>query len=325
MTPCNAGCGKTPSPLWPMRPRFHAVAALQYFGPLENTFSSFTGGRPETGAHRGKMITTKPKIILALFVYNERQEMKKRLIAGLLSAAVLAGISAIPAEAACKGATHCYGTTTATSFTSKPSSATRQVVLRKTPARTASVHARRSPTKLAASHSHRRVQVASNSKRIRAVSRSQTAGRGTCRAGWRQRLAGQRHLADQGDGAVARCSHLVRAAHRPCRVQLQSQHARQPRRIWRVPDEVRHRQGHRLPRQLRGPSRCAHQHPVGPAATWRWPSASPTATCAWRPRSTMAAWAAAPSWQATSPRCSDDLKERGLIVSAPSPLPRLPA
>jgi soluble lytic murein transglycosylase-like protein len=116
------------------------------------------------------MITTKPKIILALFVYNERQEMKNRLIAGLLSAAVLAGISAIPAEAACKGATHCYGTTTATSFTSKPKSAQ----LRKMPARTASVHARRSATKLASAHSHRRVQVASSTRRIRAVSRSQT-------------------------------------------------------------------------------------------------------------------------------------------------------
>jgi hypothetical protein len=126
------------------------------------------------GALRGKMITTKPKIIVALFVYNERQEMKNRLIAGLLSAAVLVGISTIHAEAACKGSTHCYGTTTATSFTSKPGSTTRKVVLRKTPARTASVHTRRNPTTLAASHSHRHVQVASNSKRIRAVSRSQT-------------------------------------------------------------------------------------------------------------------------------------------------------
>ena len=122
------------------------------------------------GALRGKMITTKPKIIVALFVYNERQEMKKRLIAGFLSAAVLAGISVIPAEAACKGATHCYGTTTGTSFNSKA----KTVQLRKTPARTASVHVHRSTTSFAATHSHRRVQVASGSRRIHAVSRSQT-------------------------------------------------------------------------------------------------------------------------------------------------------
>ena len=62
--------------------------------------------------------------------------MKNRLIAGLLSAAVLAGISAIPAEAACKGATHCYGTTTKTSFSSKPKATTKKTVqLRKAPVR----------------------------------------------------------------------------------------------------------------------------------------------------------------------------------------------
>jgi soluble lytic murein transglycosylase-like protein len=130
------------------------------------------------------MITTKPKIIPALFVYNERQEMKNRLIAGLLSAAVLAGISAIPAEAACKGATHCYGTTTGTSFSSKPKTASRTVLLRKAPARTASVHARRGSTRLAAAQPHKRVHVArgtsrtqvasSSTKRILAVRRTQT-------------------------------------------------------------------------------------------------------------------------------------------------------
>lgn len=164
-------------------PRIQLVAALQYFGPLEDTFGSFTGGRPETGALRGKMITTKPQIIPALFVYNERQEMKNRLIAGLLSAAVLAGISAIPAEAACKGATHCYGTTTSTSFTSKPRASTKAAQLRKAPARTASVHTRRSTTKQAAAQPRKRVHVvygksrvhvASSTKRIQAVRRSDT-------------------------------------------------------------------------------------------------------------------------------------------------------
>ena len=134
------------------------------------------------GALRGKMITTKPKIILALFVYNERQEMKNRLIAGLLSAAVLGCISAIPAEAACKGATHCYGTTTTTSFTSKPKLTSKSVVksptksaqLRKAPARSASAHTRRSSTKLATAHPRKRVHVAAATKRVHAVRRSQT-------------------------------------------------------------------------------------------------------------------------------------------------------
>jgi soluble lytic murein transglycosylase-like protein len=110
--------------------------------------------------------------------------MKNRLIAGFLSAAVLAGISAIPAEAACKGATHCYGTTTGTSFTSKPKAVSRTAHLRKAPARTVSAHTRRSTTKLASAHPRKRVHVASgtsrahvasrNSKRILAVSRGQT-------------------------------------------------------------------------------------------------------------------------------------------------------
>jgi hypothetical protein len=131
---------------------------MHQFGPLEDTFGSFTSIRPETGINRGKMITTSHKIIPALFVYNERQEMKKRLIAGLLSAAVLAGITAIPAEAACKGATHCYGTVTKTTYTTKPAMAH----LRKAPARTASVQPRK------------RVHVAAASKRVHTVRRSQT-------------------------------------------------------------------------------------------------------------------------------------------------------
>jgi soluble lytic murein transglycosylase-like protein len=107
------------------------------------------------------MITTKPKIILALFVYNERQEMKNRLIAGLLSAAVLAGISAIPAEAACKGATHCYGTTTKTSFSSAPK-ASRPAVK--------SAHLRKVPAKIAAAHPRKRVHVAHHGKSVRMAS-----------------------------------------------------------------------------------------------------------------------------------------------------------
>ena len=134
---------------------------MHQFGRLENTFGSFTSTRPETGGYRGKMITTSHKIIPALFVYNERQEMKNRLIAGLLSAAVLAGISAIPAEAACKGATHCYGTTTSTSFSSKPK------IVRPT---VASGHIRKVPARTAAAQPHKRVHVVYGGKRVRVAS-----------------------------------------------------------------------------------------------------------------------------------------------------------
>lgn len=101
--------------------------------------------------------------------------MRNRLIAGLLSAAVLGCITAIPAEAACKGATHCYGTTTGTSFTSTTKPATRSVMLRRTSVRTAAVHTRRTPATYASVHAHRRVQVASGSRHIQAAGRSQTA------------------------------------------------------------------------------------------------------------------------------------------------------
>lgn len=137
-----------------------------------NTFGSFTSDRPEAGTHLGKMITTSHKIIPALFVYNERQEMKNRLIAGLLSAAVLAGISAIPAEAACRGATHCYGTVTKTSYTTKPAA----THLRKAPAKTATVHVRKRVQTASAKRVHvaskrKTVQTAANTKRIQAVRR----------------------------------------------------------------------------------------------------------------------------------------------------------
>ena len=87
--------------------------------------------------------------------------MKKRLIAGLLSAAVLAGVSAIPAEAACKGATHCYGTTTKTTLTSKPAAA----------------HIRKAPVKTASTHPRTRVHIASASKRIHVASKAKAETR----------------------------------------------------------------------------------------------------------------------------------------------------
>lgn len=99
--------------------------------------------------------------------------MKNRLIAGLLSAAVLAGISAIPAEAACKGATHCYGTTTSTSFSSKPKATKKTVHVRKAPARTATVQSRRNTSKAASAPVRKRVQHATAlSKRGQAVRRA---------------------------------------------------------------------------------------------------------------------------------------------------------
>ncbi|WP_204508275.1 lytic transglycosylase domain-containing protein [Aestuariivirga litoralis] len=106
--------------------------------------------------------------------------MKNRLIAGLLSAAVLAGISAIPAEAACKGATHCYGTTTSTSFSSKPKAAKSAQLRKKTPAKVTKATTHRSTTRQASArkrahvvYGKSRVHTAS-SKRIQAVRRSET-------------------------------------------------------------------------------------------------------------------------------------------------------
>lgn len=97
--------------------------------------------------------------------------MKKRLIAGVLSAAVLAGMSAIPAEAACKGATHCYGTKTKTSFSSAH--------VRKVPAKTASASPRkRVHVVYGTSRVHvpagKRIHVASATKRVRHA-RTETA------------------------------------------------------------------------------------------------------------------------------------------------------
>lgn len=105
--------------------------------------------------------------------------MKNRLIAGLLTAAVLAGISAIPAEAACKGATHCYGTTTTTTLSPKHKVSAKAST--KTSTRTA--HLRKAPVKVASAHSRKRVHVvlgkqrvqpASGSARVLAVRRTRT-------------------------------------------------------------------------------------------------------------------------------------------------------
>lgn len=79
--------------------------------------------------------------------------MKKRLIAGLLSAAVLSGIAAIPAEAACKGAIHCYGTTTKTTLTAKSVAA----------------HVRKAPVNTASTHARKRTYAASGTKRTSAA------------------------------------------------------------------------------------------------------------------------------------------------------------
>lgn len=98
--------------------------------------------------------------------------MKNRLIAGFMSAAVLAGISAIPAEAACKGATHCYGTTTSTSFSTKSRTVKKTVHVRKAAAKPATVHTRRSAAKSAAAPVRKRSQVVTDNKRVQAVRRS---------------------------------------------------------------------------------------------------------------------------------------------------------
>lgn len=97
--------------------------------------------------------------------------MKKRLIAGLLSAAVLAGMSAIPAEAACKGATHCYGTTTKTSYSTAPATAH----LRKHPARTAYTPPRKRVHVASARHPvHVASRSATEARRISAIRRVET-------------------------------------------------------------------------------------------------------------------------------------------------------
>ena len=44
-------------------PRIRPVAALQYFGPLENTFASFTGSRTNPGLALEKMNMAVAKII----------------------------------------------------------------------------------------------------------------------------------------------------------------------------------------------------------------------------------------------------------------------
>lgn len=77
-------------------------------------------------------------------------------MAGLLAAAVLCGISAIPAEAACRSANHCSKASVSRTHYKKQSFA----------------HARRSHAKLASAHSRKRVHVAYGTRRLHAVRRT---------------------------------------------------------------------------------------------------------------------------------------------------------
>ena len=154
---------------------------MQYFCRLVTTFSRFTGALAARGGNRNKMIGFIAQITGVLFVYNERQEMKKQLIAGLLAAAVLGGITAIPANAACRGATHCYGTVTKTSYTVRASSPHRAVVKRalvrgaavhRAPVHTASTHRLAKSSRVAALSTRKRVHVASGAAKPRSLNRS---------------------------------------------------------------------------------------------------------------------------------------------------------
>lgn len=69
------------------------------------------------------MIEAIAQIILSQFVYTERNEMKKRLIAGMLAAAVLSYASTIPAQASCRESGRCAKATVTKSHVKKYSSA----------------------------------------------------------------------------------------------------------------------------------------------------------------------------------------------------------
>ena len=103
------------------------------------------------------MIRLPGQIIPTVFVYNERHEMRNRLIAGLLASAVLGGISAIPAEAACKATRHCYGTVTKSTYSTKQ----------------AATHKRHGTVKTASRHTGKRVHVAYGTSRAHSLKRSQ--------------------------------------------------------------------------------------------------------------------------------------------------------
>ncbi len=95
------------------------------------------------------MIDMFHQIIPTLFVYNERQDMKIRLMAGLLAAAVLGGISAIPAEAACKAASHCSRGSVSKAHYKKPVTA----------------HARKSSAKVSSTRARKRVHIVYGSRK----------------------------------------------------------------------------------------------------------------------------------------------------------------
>ncbi|WP_421693300.1 transglycosylase SLT domain-containing protein [Aestuariivirga sp.] len=107
--------------------------------------------------------------------------MKKQLIAGLLAAAVLGGISAIPAQAACRAATHCYGTVTKTSYTTRVSSPHRATVKRasvrrsavhRAPVHTASTKRLARSSRVASVPARKRVHVAYGAAKPRSLKRS---------------------------------------------------------------------------------------------------------------------------------------------------------
>jgi len=139
-------------------PRFPADVAVQYFCRLVNTFGSFTGARHATGDSRVEMIAFQTPVITTVFVYYERQEMKKRLIAGLLAAAVLGAASTIPAEASCRGAGHCSTASVTKKHHSKLASAR---IGKKTMKLASARHGHRTVKLASAQHGQRTVKVSS--------------------------------------------------------------------------------------------------------------------------------------------------------------------
>ena len=85
--------------------------------------------------------------------------MKKRLIAGLLAAAVLGGASTIPAQAACKGAGHCSKISVSKTVEKKKLS---------------SAKTRKSATKLSSKASRKRVHASFGSRKARSLKKSQS-------------------------------------------------------------------------------------------------------------------------------------------------------
>jgi hypothetical protein len=86
---------------------------MQFFCRLENTFSPSTVPLHSKGDSRMKMIGPFFPVIDESFDEIEGNEMKKRLMTGLVAAVVLGGASAIPADAACRAPGHCTKSSTA--------------------------------------------------------------------------------------------------------------------------------------------------------------------------------------------------------------------